>query len=373
MTDSHDRQHSDRVPTARAATVRSVERTGPAQRTGRTTGHTGVTMLEHTNDGQSAVSVIGLGQLGTRIAQAFLAAGHPTTVWNRTAAKADALVAQGALRATTLETAVTASPLVVVVLPDYPTVEKLLGPVADGLRGRVLVNLTSGTPEDATRTAGWAAEHGVGYLDGAAMSGTRLVGRPEALFVLSGSQDAFDAHREELASLGNAVHLGTDPALAPVYDTALFGQVWGALAGFYHSVALVGAAGVDPTAFAAVVKGHMPFVTSLMVDHARQIEDGRFPDDDGTVEVHGAAMDHLLHTSADQGIGTRVPELFRTLLERTAADGHGRSGIASVARTISKGDTAVGATADATAAPEGDTKADEKADSNSDEKGERNV
>ncbi|WP_237542306.1 MULTISPECIES: imine reductase family protein [unclassified Streptomyces] len=99
------------------------------------------------------------------------------------------------------------------------------------------------------------------------------------------------------------------------------------------------------------------------------IEDGRFPDDDGTVEVHGAAMDHLLHTSADQGIGTRVPELLRTLLERTAADGHGRSGIASVARTISKGDAGADATADATAAPKGDTKAGEKADS----KGERNV
>ncbi len=32
----------------------------------------------------TTVSVIGLGQMGTRLAQAFLAAGHATTVWNRT-------------------------------------------------------------------------------------------------------------------------------------------------------------------------------------------------------------------------------------------------------------------------------------------------
>ncbi|WP_190123556.1 NAD(P)-dependent oxidoreductase [Streptomyces inusitatus] len=297
-------------------------------------------MNENVNENheQSAVSVIGLGQLGTRLAQAFLGAGHTTTVWNRTAAKADALAAQGAAPAADPAAAVAASPLVVVCLPDYPAVEGLLGPVADRLRGRTLVNLTSGTPQDAARVAGWAAEHGVGYLDGAAMSGTRLVGRPEALFVFSGSEDAFAAHREELASLGNAVYLGGDPALAPVYDTALFGLVWGALAGFYHSVALVGTAGVDPTVFTAVAGEHMSFVTSLMTEHARQIEDGVFPDDDGTVEVHRAAMDHLQHTSGSRGIGTEVPDLFKSLLERAAADGHGTSGVASVVATIAKGE-----------------------------------
>ncbi|MEU5400700.1 NAD(P)-binding domain-containing protein [Streptomyces sp. NPDC005963] len=297
-----------------------------------------MTVLENENHEPSTVSVIGLGQLGTRLAQAFLGAGHVTTVWNRSAAKADALVAQGAVRADTVEAALAASPLVVVCLPDYATVEDLLGPVADGLRGRVLVNLTSGTPQDAAAMADRAAAHGAGYLDGAAMSGTRLVGRPEALFVFSGSRDAFGTQQEVLASLGNAVYLGTSPTLAPVYDTALFGLVWGALAGFYHSVALVGAADVDPTAFAAVAQGHMPFVTSLMVEHARQIEDGGFPDDDGTVEVHRAAMEHLVHTSRAQGIGTDVPDLFQSLLKRAVAGGHGQSGIASVAATIAKGE-----------------------------------
>ncbi|MFB6555305.1 NAD(P)-dependent oxidoreductase [Streptomyces sp. NPDC056405] len=287
---------------------------------------------------RSTVSVIGLGQMGTRLAQAFLAAGHGTTVWNRTTAKADVLVAQGAVRAATLEAAVAASPLVVVCLPDYATVRDLLGPVAERLRGRVVVNLTSGTPQEATRTAEWAAGHGADYLDGAAMSGTRLVGRSEALFVFSGSREAFGIHRTVLESLGNSVHLGTDPALAPVYDTALFGLAWGALAGFYHAVALVGAAGVVPAAFAAVATGHMPFVTSLMTDHARQIQEGRFPDDDGTVEVHAAAMEHLVGTSRAHGIGTDVPELFGNLLDRAMATGHGASGMAGVIDTIRKGE-----------------------------------
>jgi 3-hydroxyisobutyrate dehydrogenase-like beta-hydroxyacid dehydrogenase len=295
-------------------------------------------MSENEDRERSGVAVIGLGQMGTRLAQAFLAAGHPTTVWNRTAAKADALVTQGATRAVTVEAALAAAPLVVVCLPDYATVRDVLGPVAGDLRGRVLVNLTSGTPGDATQLADWAAGHGAGYLDGAAMSGTRLVGRPEALFVFSGSEAVFAGQRAVLAALGNPVHLGPDPALAAVYDTALFGLAWGALAGFYHAVALAGAAGVGPAEFAAVATQHMPFVTSLMADHAHQAEEGRFPNDDGTVEVHAAAIEHLVDTSRGHGLRTDVPELFKTLLEGAVADGYGLGGIAGVIETIRKGE-----------------------------------
>ena len=42
------------------------------------------------------VTVIGLGPMGRAMAAAFLAAGQPTTVWNRTAGKADELLARGA-------------------------------------------------------------------------------------------------------------------------------------------------------------------------------------------------------------------------------------------------------------------------------------
>ncbi|WSY17535.1 NAD(P)-binding domain-containing protein (plasmid) [Embleya sp. NBC_00896] len=49
--------------------------------------------------------------MGSSIAAVFLAAGYRTTVWNRPAAKAEPLVAQGALRAETAAGAIAASPL----------------------------------------------------------------------------------------------------------------------------------------------------------------------------------------------------------------------------------------------------------------------
>ncbi|MEV4286356.1 NAD(P)-binding domain-containing protein [Nonomuraea bangladeshensis] len=60
-------------------------------------------------------------------AGAFLKAGHPTTVWNRTSSKAGPLVAEGARLAPTAGDAVRASPLTIICLTDYPAVRELLG------------------------------------------------------------------------------------------------------------------------------------------------------------------------------------------------------------------------------------------------------
>ncbi|MFQ6331468.1 NAD(P)-binding domain-containing protein [Nocardia sp. CWNU-33] len=45
---------------------------------------------------RTPVIVIGLGSMGSALAEAFVRAGHPTTVWNRSPEKAASLVARGA-------------------------------------------------------------------------------------------------------------------------------------------------------------------------------------------------------------------------------------------------------------------------------------
>jgi phosphoglycerate dehydrogenase-like enzyme len=51
---------------------------------------------------EKSVTVLGLGAMGSALAGAFLAAGRPVTVWNRTQGKAGELVARGATEATTV-------------------------------------------------------------------------------------------------------------------------------------------------------------------------------------------------------------------------------------------------------------------------------
>src|SRR5690606_37357618 len=64
-------------------------------------------------------TVIGLGQMGSTLARLLLDSGYRVTVWNRTAAKAEPLVARGAELAPTALAAVSASRVVVVCVHDY--------------------------------------------------------------------------------------------------------------------------------------------------------------------------------------------------------------------------------------------------------------
>ena len=75
-----------------------------------------------------AVAVIGLGDMGSALARAFLANRHRVTVWNRTAAKATPLVQAGAQQAKSVEAAVAAGDVIVVCVLDYAISESLLTP-----------------------------------------------------------------------------------------------------------------------------------------------------------------------------------------------------------------------------------------------------
>lgn len=113
------------------------------------------------------VTVIGLGPMGQAMAGAYLDKGYEVTVWNRTPARADDLVARGASRAGSVEAALTAADLVVLSLIDHDAVDAVLAQAPEvALAGRVLVNLTSDTPDRTRETAAWLAERGAVQIAG---------------------------------------------------------------------------------------------------------------------------------------------------------------------------------------------------------------
>ncbi|MGA5047672.1 NAD(P)-dependent oxidoreductase [Streptomyces arboris] len=286
---------------------------------------------------RSAVTVIGLGQMGAALAATLLERGHPTTVWNRSAGKAQPLVERGARLAATPGEAVAASPLVIVCVLDYDALHATLDPVAASLAGRSLVNLTSGSPEQAQEAEAWARSHAADYLDGAIMTTPPGVGSPEMMFLYSGSRAVFESHRPTLAALGDPLHLGAEPGLASLYDAALLGLMWSTMTGWLHGTALVGAEKTEATAFTPVAIRWLSAVTGFLATYAAQVDVGRYPGDDATIDVQIAAIDHLLHAAAARGIDNALPELLKATMERTRDLGHGSDSYASVIEVLRKG------------------------------------
>jgi 3-hydroxyisobutyrate dehydrogenase-like beta-hydroxyacid dehydrogenase len=252
-------------------------------------------------------------------------------VWNRTAARAEQLVAQGARLADSAAEAVAASPLVVVCVTDYDAVRKLLEPLGDVLGGRVLVNLTAGTSQEARDTAEWASRRGAAYLGGAIMVLPQAIGTEEALILYSGPRSTFEVHEATLRSLGaGAMYLSADHGLSSLYAAAGVSLMWSVLNGFLHGAALLDTAGVDASTFVSFARQNIGTVADWLSGYAQQIDDGAYPAPDATIDTHLAVMDLLVHESEALGVNADLPRFFKALGDRAVAEGHGGDGYAAM-------------------------------------------
>ncbi|MCT4352128.1 NAD(P)-binding domain-containing protein [Streptomyces sp. Je 1-79] len=275
------------------------------------------------NATDTPVTVIGLGLMGQALAGAFLEAGHPTTVWNRTASKADRLVAQGARLALTVGDAVAAGSLVVVCVTDYEAVRELLGAAGVLPAGTTVVNLTSGDSTQARETARWAEQRGARYLDGAVMAVPSGIGTADAVILHSGPRAYFEEHESALGALGTVTHLGADPGLASLYDVAGLAMMWSVLNAWLQGTALLRTAGVDAATYAPFARQIAAGVAEWLPGYAEQIDRGAFPAEVSALETDARAMVHLIEESEAVGVNAELPKLMKAMADRAIAAGHG--------------------------------------------------
>ncbi|MEU1006201.1 NAD(P)-dependent oxidoreductase [Streptomyces tibetensis] len=270
------------------------------------------------------VTVLGLGLMGRALAGAFLKAGHPTTVWNRTAGKADRLVAEGARSAPTVGDAVEPGRLAVICVTDYRAVREALGAADVKLDGTTLINLTSGDSGQARETARWAEARGARYLDGAIMAIPSTIGTPDAVILQSGTRSDFDAHASALGALGTVTYLGADHGLASLYDVSGLAMMWSVLNAWLQGTALLRTAGVDAAAYAPFAQQIAAGVATWLPGYAEQIDRGSFPAEVSSLETDVRAMAHLIEESEAAGVGTELPRLIKAMADRAIAAGHGK-------------------------------------------------
>ncbi|MBA9005061.1 NAD(P)-dependent oxidoreductase [Thermomonospora cellulosilytica] len=287
-------------------------------------------------DNATPVSVLGLGLMGAALARAFLNAGHPTTVWNRSAGKADALAAEGAVRAATVAEAIDASDLIIVCVLDYPVVRALLEPVAGGLDGKTVVNLTSGTPDQARRMSTWAIEQGADYLDGGIMAIPQMIAQPEALILYSGSRRAYTDHESVLGVLATGRYVGTDAGRAALFDLAMLTAMYGQIAGYLQGVALVDAEGVTAAEITPLIVSWLNAMAATLPHDAEQIDRREYTTDVSSLDLNKAGLATLVQAYEDQGLPTDVLKPIQSLIERRVAAGHGTDSLAGLIELLRK-------------------------------------
>nr|WP_197319790.1 NAD(P)-binding domain-containing protein [Saccharomonospora sp. NB11] len=289
-----------------------------------------------TDTDREPVTVIGLGPMGRAMAVALLDAGHPVTVWNRTPSRATPVVDKGAVHAATVADALAASELVILSLTDYQAMDDILSTATDALAGKLIVNLSSDTPQRTTEAATWLARHGARLLVGGVMVSAELIGTEQSYVFYSGPRDSFDAHVRTLDVIGRPDYRGEDHALAQLYYQAQLDIFLTSLAAYLHATALLGSAGVPATTFAPYATEMFDMMSYFLDGIAAQLEAGEYPGDGATVTTMGATADHIVGASDAAGIDTTLPRAVQSYYHRAIAAGHDKDGWPSLYTVITQ-------------------------------------
>lgn len=276
---------------------------------------------------KSAVTVIGLGPMGQAMTRTLLTAGHPVTVWNRTASRAAGVVADGAALAATPREAVEAGDLVILSLTDYQAMYDILDGATDSLAGRTLVNLSSDTPDRSREAATWSAGHGAAFLTGGVMVPAPMVGTEAAHVYYSGPDETMESHLETLTLLGTPRHLGQDPGLAQMMYQAQLALFLTTLSGLMHATAMLGAAGMKAQEALPELLSSADSIGDIMrageENPGVALDAGEHPGDLSTVTMMGATSDHIVETSASLSLDLALPLAVQAHYRRAIKDGHG--------------------------------------------------
>ena len=213
------------------------------------------------------IGFIGLGLMGKPMARNVLRAGFPLVVWNRTSAKADDLVGDGAKLAANPREAAAQSDVLITIVSDPPALEEVLwgtksakenAGALDGLRpGTTLIDSSTVSPDLARRVAAACAERSVDFLDAPVTGGTWGAEKGEIVFMVGGKAEVLERAKPVLEAMGKKFFLLGPNGAGQTVKLGMNLLLALEVNAFAESLALVTAAGVPGERLVEVMQSSM--------------------------------------------------------------------------------------------------------------------
>src|SRR5271154_1950164 len=157
--------------------------------------------------------------MGKPMSTNLLKAGYPLTVWNRTASRADELIAAGAKLANSPRAVAKHSDFLITIVSDPPALEGVLwggtnGGALAGLKtGATYMDSSTVSPELARKIAAACAKQRVHFIDAPVTGGDWGAKKGELVFMMGGDAEAIKDAEPILGVMGKKLfHLGPNGA-----------------------------------------------------------------------------------------------------------------------------------------------------------------
>lgn len=218
---------------------------------------------------KAKIGFVGLGLMGRPMAMNLLKAGHAVTVWNRTASRADELVAAGAKLAKSPKEAASGADVFITIVSDPPALEEVLwGKSGGGVGaadaalaalkpGAIYIDSSTVSPDLARKIAAACSAKGAKFLDAPVTGGDWGAKKGELVFMVGGEAETLKAAEPVIGVMGKKWFLlgpnGAGQTIKLAMNSILALQVE-ALA---EALALVTAAGLKGESLVEVMQSSM--------------------------------------------------------------------------------------------------------------------
>jgi 3-hydroxyisobutyrate dehydrogenase len=170
---------------------------------------------------------IGLGIMGQGMTRNLLKAGFPVTVWNRTRAKMEALLAEGATPADSPADLAAQCDLIITCVSDTPDVQAVLlgenGVIHGARAGALVIDMSTISPRATRDLAGQLAQKNIAFLDAPISGGSEGAARGTLSIMVGGAEADFQRALPAFQAMGQTItHMG---AVGAGQTTKLVNQI----------------------------------------------------------------------------------------------------------------------------------------------------
>jgi len=231
------------------------------------------------------IAMLGLGTMGSTLANAIIKAGHDLIVWNRGSERRERFRGKCAVA----ETAVAACEAAELILCCFSSYDAGFATLDDvdvkrALHGKTLVMMGTAVPEEAVKFGTWTSENGINYLDAKIATTPAQIGAEMTVIFYSGLRELFDRYETQLKSMaGRTTYVGEKIDAACLGDFAFLSVYWAGVVGSLYGAAFCAATGLDLEQYFDLTKSFIQEVESQISSFRTMILNR-----DYTSEVHVA-------------------------------------------------------------------------------------
>jgi 3-hydroxyisobutyrate dehydrogenase-like beta-hydroxyacid dehydrogenase len=267
------------------------------------------------------VGLIGVGNMGTAVAERLLEAGFSVTVFNRTPEKAEALAARGAnVAASPAELLDQVEVLLTSLADDDALLEVAGDAVAHARPGLVFVDLSTVSPAASARVAELADAAGIEYLRAPVSGNPSVVRAGNLSFIVSGDRETLTRVEPVLLAVGPTIHHVGDGEQARIVKLAINLMIAGLGQLMSEALVLGEAAGVSREALLEVMGSSAagaPFVKYKTEPLLNDDFSATF-----TTALMEKDVDLVLDAAEDNGVDLPLARELKALLRATIESGY---------------------------------------------------